>query len=112
MKIALPIAEGKLCMHFGHCSRFAVVDVDEQTQDILATELLTPPPHAPGVLPKWLAENGVGAVIAGGMGMRAQQIFADNGIDVFVGAPAAAPEDLVRAHLSGTLVTGENVCDH
>ena len=28
MRIAIPIADGKLAMHFGHCERFALVDVD------------------------------------------------------------------------------------
>lgn len=29
MKIAIPMAGGQLCMHFGHCEQFALVDVDE-----------------------------------------------------------------------------------
>lgn len=51
-------------------------------------------------------------VIAGGMGRRAQQIFAENDIQVVVGAPADTPEELVTAHVNGTLQSGENVCDH
>lgn len=30
MKIAIPVAEGKLCMHFGHCEVFALFDVNEE----------------------------------------------------------------------------------
>jgi len=51
-------------------------------------------------------------VIAGGMGRRAQDLFARSGIEVIVGAPAAPPEELVRAYLAGELEAGENVCDH
>ena len=51
-------------------------------------------------------------VIAGGMGQRAQAIFAENKITVIVGAPAEAPEKLVADYLSGALKTGQNVCDH
>ena len=29
MKIAIPLAAGRLCMHFGHCEQFALVEVDE-----------------------------------------------------------------------------------
>ena len=29
MKIAIPVADGKLCMHFGHCEKFALIDIDE-----------------------------------------------------------------------------------
>ena len=31
MKIAIPLAAGRLCMHFGHCEQFALVDVDGAT---------------------------------------------------------------------------------
>jgi ATP-binding protein involved in chromosome partitioning len=43
------------------------------------------------------------------MGQRAQGLFAQNGIAVVVGAP---PEKIVSLFLEGTLVTGENSCDH
>ena len=44
--------------------------------------------------------------------MRAQQLFAQNNIRVVVGAPGEEPEQIVSAYLSGTLETGDNVCDH
>ena len=112
MKIAMPVAEGKLCMHFGHCEQFALVDVDETEKKITAQKRVTPPPHEPGLLPKWLHEQGANVIIAGGMGQRAQSLFAENGIKVIVGAPSVTPEQLVDAYLEGTLQTGENVCDH
>ncbi len=112
MKIAIPTAAGKLCMHFGHCEQFAIIDVDAESRAITGQRLLTPPPHEPGVLPKWLHEQGVNLIIAGGMGQRAQGLFNENGIRVVVGAAVEAPEVLVRQHLAGTLATGENVCDH
>lgn len=112
LKIAIPLAEGKLCMHFGHCEQFAVLDVDQASEKIISRTDLVPPPHEPGVLPAWLHEKGVKMVIAGGMGQRAQQIFAGHGIAVLVGAPADSPENLVTAYLAGTLESGDNVCDH
>lgn len=112
MKLALPMAGGKLCMHFGHCEQFALIDADEKTKKILGQKLLTPPPHEPGVLPKWLHEQGVHVIIAGGMGQRAQSLFAENGIKVVVGAPGAEPDALVISYLKGALVSGANVCDH
>jgi predicted Fe-Mo cluster-binding NifX family protein len=54
----------------------------------------------------------VNLIIAGGMGVRAQDLFKEYGIKVLVGAPANAPEELVASYLNGTLKTGENVCDH
>ena len=112
MKIAIPMAGGKLCMHFGHCEQFALLEADEKTKKIAGTTLLTPPPHEPGVLPRWLHEQGANVIIAGGMGQRAQSLFAENGIRVVVGAAAETPENLVAAYLAGTLQTGANVCDH
>jgi len=112
MKIAVPISNGVLNMHFGHCEKFALIDVDPDAKKILAKQEVVPPPHQPGLLPPWLAERGVNVVIAGGMGQRAQGLFAEQNISVTVGAAAASPEELVNQYLSGTLKTGMNVCDH
>ena len=112
MKIAIPVAAGRLCPHFGHCEQFALVDVDEATRQVKQTTLLTPPPHEPGVLPRWLHEQGANLIVAGGMGQRAQQLFAQNEIKVVVGAAPDTPENLVQAYLSGSLVSGQNLCDH
>lgn len=112
MKIAIPLAEGKLCMHFGHCATFALLDVDLEKQEITGRSELPPPPHEPGVLPRWLAEQGAGMILAGGMGQRAQALFAEQNIQVMVGLPPEAPEDLIKQYLAGTLQAGTNVCDH
>ena len=111
MKFAIPLADGRLCMHFGHCEQFALVETDEQN-NIVDTTLLTPPPHEPGVLPAWLHEQGANVIIAGGMGQRAQQLFAQNNIVVVAGAPSEPPEQLVSGYLGGKLETGDNACDH
>jgi ATP-binding protein involved in chromosome partitioning len=112
MKIAIPLADGKLTAHFGHCGQFAVVDVDPQSKTIKSQVTLDPPPHEPGVLPAWLAKQGVSLVIAGGMGQRAQTLLAEKNIEVIVGAPVDTPESLVSDYLAGALQTGDNVCDH
>jgi Mrp family chromosome partitioning ATPase/predicted Fe-Mo cluster-binding NifX family protein len=112
MKIAIPVADGKLCMHFGHCEQFALLDADEKTKKVTGKQMLTPPPHEPGVLPRWLHEQGANVIIAGGMGQRAQTLFAENGIKVVVGASGDAPEKLAADYLTGTLKAGANVCDH
>ena len=112
MRIAIPLAGGKLAMHFGHCERFALIDVDPETRTISKRSDLEPPPHEPGVLPRWLAQQGAGVIIAGGMGQRAQALFAQQKIEVILGACSEAPEELVAAYLRGTLTSGENLCDH
>ena len=112
MKIAIPVAEGKLAMHFGHCEEFALIDVDTEKKTIIGQEMIVPPPHEPGLLPPWLAERGAKVIIAGGMGARAQQLFAQQGIEVRIGAPADDLQAIVHAFLDGSLKTGPNVCDH
>ncbi|HBM15762.1 MAG TPA: ATPase [Lentisphaeria bacterium] len=112
MKIAIPTANGKLCMHFGHCEIFTIYDVCDKDKVIKSVQTNVPPAHEPGVLPKWLGELGANVIIAGGMGSRAQQLFAENGVKVVTGAPAENPESVIKAYLDGSLVPGANVCDH
>lgn len=112
MRIAVPLASGRLALHFGHCEAFALLDVDPETGAILGREDIAAPPHQPGLLPAWLAERGAEVIIAGGMGHRAQSLFAQQGIRVLIGASSEAPERLATAFLAGSLATGENPCDH
>jgi len=108
--VAIPLENGRLCAHFGHCQQFAIVQVDNNA--IVSEKLITPPPHEPGLLPRWLAEQGVNEVIAGGMGQRALNLFAAQNIKVNVGAQPKSPKDLVTDWLQSSLVTGSNACDH
>ncbi|MGD2124533.1 MAG: iron-sulfur cluster carrier protein MrpORP [Desulfobacteraceae bacterium] len=110
MLFAIPVAGGKLSAHFGHCEQFALIETENGK--IKGKSMHVPPPHEPGVLPRWLHEQGAQIIIAGGMGARAQQLFNENGIKVVTGAPADSPESLVHQYLSNTLVTGNNICDH
>lgn len=112
MRIAIPTAGGLLCPHFGHCESFALIDVDEAGRRVVGMSYLDPPPHEPGLLPRWLAEQGADVIIAGGMGGRAQALFAQGGIRVVVGAPPEPPDEVAGAFLAGTLQVGDNVCDH
>jgi predicted Fe-Mo cluster-binding NifX family protein len=112
MKIAIPLYQGKLSMHFGHCQEFAIVDTEVQNEGSFETQFLVPPAHEPGVLPKWLHSLGVDLIIAGGIGQRAQQLFNQNQIEVVVGAPSLTPKELADAYLNKTLTTGDNTCDH
>jgi len=112
MKIAIPTANGQLCMHFGHCESFAMLDVDDQTKKITGQQQVPAPEHEPGLLPRWMAERHVTLVIAGGMGQRARDLFQERQITVITGAPVDTPEKLAAAYLAGTLTTGDNVCDH
>ncbi len=112
MKFAIPLAEGKLAIHFGHCATFALIEVDAAGEIRMNRNDVEAPPHQPGLLPPWLAERGVSHIIAGGMGAHAQTLFADHGIAVIVGAAVETPEKLVTDYLAGALSLGGNACDH
>jgi predicted Fe-Mo cluster-binding NifX family protein len=92
MKYAVPVISGMMSPHFGHCEQFAFFDVDEQKGEIIHRENIVSPEHQPGLLPVWLARNGAGVVIAGGMGTRAVDLLQQHGINVVLGAMESDPE--------------------
>ncbi len=113
MKIAIPVADGKLCAHFGHCQKFAIIEVDTDSRKIISKTDAEPPPHEPGILPQWLSEQGVNLIIAGGMGQRAQQFFNQYNIEVITGVTdVTSAEEVTMNYLNHTLQAGDNICDH
>ena len=109
-KIAVPVSNEKLDSHFGHCNQFYIFDIENDK--IVNEARLTPPPHEPGLLPKWLGEQAVTDIIAGGIGLRAIDLFKMNKINVYVGAPKNTPRDIIESHINGTLPLRANYCDH
>ena len=112
MRFAVPVTEGRVAAHFGHCSHFALFDVDEATKAMVKREIISSPGHQPGLLPAWLAEEGVSVVIASGMGSRAQALFSEHRIEVVVGVLGDEPEKAVLDYIKGELARGDNICDH
>jgi predicted Fe-Mo cluster-binding NifX family protein len=112
MRIAIPMNGNCLDPHFGHCAKFALIDVAPETKTVTSSKEIPAPEHQHGLLPPWLKERGVTLVIAGGMGAHARSLLQDASIDVITGAPAEAPVVLVRRYLNGTLETEERLCDH
>jgi len=112
MRIAIPVSQGTLALHFGHCDNFELIDVDTEENRVLGRKTVAAPPHQPDLLPGWLADRGADVVLAGGMGSRALQGFAAHNISVIVGAPEMDPESLARSYLKGEIGAGGNACDH
>lgn len=112
MRYAVPVTDGRLATHFGHCEQFVLFDIDEAKNQIIGKATITSPGHEPGLLPLWLAEEGVSVVIAGGMGSRAQGLFGQHRIKVITGSMESDPEEVVLAYIRGKLATGDNMCDH
>jgi len=112
MRIAVPLDEGRLSQHFGHSKQFLLVDADLEQKQVLGKKVETAPEHAPGVLPKWLAEHGVNVVIASGMGQHARNLLVAGSVQVLTGVSVVDPEVLVTDFINGKLETGANQCDH
>ena len=106
----IPVSDGKLSSHFGHCEQFAFVETENGR--IMDKYEKTPPSRDPGVIPAWMYEQGADVVIAGGIGDRAEQLLREKGVEVISGAPMDAPELLVNQYLADTLISGNNICDH
>jgi hypothetical protein len=88
-----------------------IVDADRKKKAIREQPRLTPPVHGPDVPPARLAGLNVEAVIAGGMGHRAQQLFAQNGSEVLCSAAAATARPVGVDYLEDRLVLGSNAGD-
>jgi predicted Fe-Mo cluster-binding NifX family protein len=112
MKIAIPVTNGVLDAHFGHCKNFAMFDVDKDNNLVKKVTTVEAPPHEPGLLPKWLGEYGVSMVITGGMGQRAIDLCHEHGINVVLGAEPQPAAELIDLFMHDRLSAGSNVCDH
>ena len=112
MKITIPLVNGAVSQHFGNCEEFVFVTVAADGRSIAGMERLAPPPHEPGVLPRWLREQGAEVVIAAGIGVRAQELLTADGIRVVAGVTLAPPEELAAKFLQGSLEVGDNQCAH
>lgn len=109
-KVAIPLQGEKLSAHFGHCEQFLIVEMDDEK--VQGESRHTPPQHAPGVYPRWLAGMGVHEIIAGSMGQKATALFNQNKIQVHLGVPEAHYQQIITDYMENAMVTGDNRCDH
>ncbi len=109
MRIAIATDGNDVAAHFGRCPEYTLVDLEGNR--VRSKVVVANPGHQPGYLPAYLHQLGVECVIAGGMGPRAQQMFADRGIDTVVGVTGTVEEVLAR-WLKGDLSGGPSLCHH
>jgi predicted Fe-Mo cluster-binding NifX family protein len=107
MKVAISTDGEYVSAHFGRCPNFTIVDIEQD--NILSREVVGNPGHQPAFLPQFLSGKGVGCIIAGGMGRRAQTLFAEKGIQTLVGITGRVDE-IIEKLISGTLEGGESLC--
>lgn len=110
MRIAVATENNAVAAHFGRCPGYTLVDVDGDGK-VLAQQYIDNPGHEPGFLPGYLARQGVSCIIAGGMGPRAQALFAAENIETVVGVTGPVSR-VVEDYLAGNLKPGASLCDH
>lgn len=108
-KIAVPVQDNNVSLHFGHAPHFKIFIVEDNK--IIKEEVMENPGHEPGLLPKLLNEAGANVIIASGMGQKAITLFENNEIKVVCGASGNA-EAAVKNYLNNQLDTSENACSH
>lgn len=95
--------------HFGHTKEFAIYTIEEN--NITDIKFVTPPPHEPGVLPRFLGQLGIDVIITGGMGRMAVSLFHQQDIDVILGAQGRIDTNL-QEYVGGTLESTGTTCNH
>ncbi len=107
MKLAISTDGGNVSAHFGRCPSFTIVDIENGK--VAGKDEISNPGHHPGFLPQFLHEKGVSCIIAGGMGARAEQLFAEQGIERIIGISGKI-DDVINQVVNGTLTDGESLC--
>ncbi len=109
MKIAISTDQGYVSAHFGRCLSYTIVEIKEGK--VLSKEEIPNPGHEPGFLPQYLSEKGVNCIIAGGMGPRAQDLFAQKNIESVIGVQGAVDE-VIEKFINQELEVGDDLCGH
>jgi predicted Fe-Mo cluster-binding NifX family protein len=107
MKIAISTDGDFVSAHFGRCPEYTILDIENGK--LIRKEVVENPGHHPGFLPQFLKERGVNCIIAGGMGMRAKELFSEAKIDTILGVEGKV-QDAIDKLLAGTLEGGESSC--
>ncbi|MDD3656409.1 MAG: NifB/NifX family molybdenum-iron cluster-binding protein [Atribacterota bacterium] len=107
MKIVISTDSGLVSEHFGRCPVFTIAEIEDGK--VLKMEEINNPGHQPGFLPAFLAEKGVKYIICGGMGNRAQVLFAEKGITPVIGVSGKINK-VVNEFVEGRLQGGVSSC--
>jgi predicted Fe-Mo cluster-binding NifX family protein len=95
--------DGNVSHHFGRCPFFLIVNIEDG--EVVSNDSIENPfftGHQPGMVPKFIQEQGADVMISGGMGHRAITFFEQFGIATATGASGTARDTLER-YLAGDL---------
>jgi predicted Fe-Mo cluster-binding NifX family protein len=103
MKIAMPLAEGRVAELSDDCERFTIVDVDLTENRILDSCRAEPDAEWLGRLAAWLTEQTVDLVIAVEVRPGMKTDLMESNIRIIAGAPNDSPHSVIKSYLAGDL---------
>jgi predicted Fe-Mo cluster-binding NifX family protein len=107
MKLAISTNGETVSAHFGRCPSFTILEI--QDGKVIKREEIQNPGHHPGYLPQFFHDMDVECIIAGGMGGRASELFAQYNIQPVLGISGKI-QDVISQLLNGSLQGGESLC--
>ena len=107
MKVAISTDGQNVSAHFGRCPSYTILEIRDGK--LMKSEEIPNPGHHPGYLPRFFNEMEVNCIIAGGMGGRASELFAQYNIQPILGISGNI-ENVISRLLDGTLEGGESLC--
>ena len=120
MRVAVPSdtdqgLESTRSGHFGHSPYFTIATIEDG--EIKGTSELANPPHEEGGCLRpvgLLADAGVDAIVAAGMGMRPMMGFNDAGITVYFENQTPNVGEVAKLVAAGSvpIMGAENACNH
>ena len=99
MRIAIPVKQCEFSLYFSNCDQFAIVDVKDGSKQILNAQFMTPPSFDLNILTRWIRENDIDLIIAGGIPKQVQNVFAKKHIEFHVGALYGSLKEVIAAFL-------------
>ncbi len=110
MKIAVTYENENIFQHFGHTQSFKIYETDDES--VKRTQIINATDGGHSALAVLLKENGIDALICGGIGAGAINALKENGIKVFGGVSGAC-DKAVNDFVCNKLDYNPNVrCSH
>ncbi|MDF9824162.1 putative Fe-Mo cluster-binding NifX family protein [Breznakia sp. PF5-3] len=110
MKLAVTYDEGNVFQHFGKTTQFKIFEIRDNK--IVDSECIGTNGQGHGSLGKFLKDQGIDALICGGIGAGAREILKENNIAIY-GSVQGKVDEVVQKFLSHSLIYSTDAsCNH
>jgi len=107
MRIAIATDGNSVSQHFGRCTRYTIIDVEDDK--VTSRTLIENPGHRPNYLPQFLNDHQVDCIVSGGMGRKARGLFDQYEIETVVGVEGDI-DAVINDILNDAIEGGTNLC--